>query len=246
MTKLTVYAPALVIVGLALILRWRIEKRSIRWLLGEAAWVAGLALFLGGAWAIRNINQYGWPDFLGQAAHEAAVVGQLRTVDYVSDTGIAAYLRTITTTTLPQLLGSVRWMGVPLPQRDYLLIGLFSLGLLTGVIIFIRGHLAELPIISVQRAGLWVLTAVALATIAGFIYYNVEFVQFQGRYLYPLLIPVSFVMALGAWSWTLTLQKFIGHPQIQRALAWLPLIAFTWMPLYALWALIRYVVPNLQ
>jgi hypothetical protein len=34
----------------------------------------------------------------------------------------------------------------------------------------------------------------------GYIWYNLSFVQFQGRYLFPALIPLGFFFSLGLWE----------------------------------------------
>ena len=92
---------------------------------------------------------------------------------------------------------------------------------------------------------IWIFAAATLATVFGYGYYNLTFVQFQGRYLYPALIPVGALLVLGAWGWTLLLRRWLKGEVWDKALAWLPLVAVAWMPLLAIWALFRYVVPNL-
>jgi len=49
LTKLTIYAAAGIVL-LAVVLRWRGEGRSGRWLVGQLLWVVLMALLIGGAW----------------------------------------------------------------------------------------------------------------------------------------------------------------------------------------------------
>ena len=46
----------------------------------------------------------------------------------------------------------------------------------------------------------WVALVVVLA-LAQYVYYNTEFWQFQGRYLYPALIPLGIWIAVGLDAW---------------------------------------------
>jgi len=62
------------------------------------------------------------------------------------------------------------------------------------------------------------LGALAVFSVMGFIWYNTQFVQFQGRYLYPALIPAATALALG-WHTTLPrLQRWLW-PALTLALA---------------------------
>ena len=63
--------------------------------------------------------------------------------------------------------------------------------------------------------------------------------QFQGRYLYPALIPLAGVVAVGACGPVYLLRE------TPRALVWLPLAALFGLALFAWYALDTYLVPNL-
>jgi 4-amino-4-deoxy-L-arabinose transferase-like glycosyltransferase len=245
LTKLTVYLPATVAVALAIILRWRGEKQPLRWLVTQTAWAAGPALALGGLWWVRNVVRYGWPDFLGQAAHEAVVVGQPRTAALVAERGFGPYLGSFLTTTYHSFWGQFGWMGVPMPPRVYLIIGVFGIVILIGLGLAISRFDGWRSLPMAPRAGAWVLVGVALAAVANYVGYNLTFVQFQGRYLYPALIPLALLVALGGWGWAALLQARLKGRLGAVALAWLPLILVGWMPLLALFALFRFIVPNL-
>jgi 4-amino-4-deoxy-L-arabinose transferase-like glycosyltransferase len=251
LTKMTIYLPAAVVVGLAILLRWRIERQSIRWLAQQIVWAAGLALIIGSLWWVRDAIVYGWPDIFGQGAHGTVVEGQMRTADRLADIGPGSYLREYLTTTYHSFWGQFGWMGVPMPDRVYLLVGVFMLIALLGVIIAFGVFHKQLALQPWQTSGEWILAAVILATIANFIGYNLTFVQYQGRYLYTMLIPLGGLVALGLWGlsmWlrALLLERKMPHQnRVERWLAWLPLAALAWMPLLTLWALFKYLIPNL-
>lgn len=241
LTKLTVYGPALAVAALAVLLRWRIERRSTGWLAGQAAWVAGIALALGALWWGRNVAVYGWPDLLAQRAHEAAVVGQLRTAEAIAQKGFGPYMHKALTTTFHSFWGQFGWMGVPLPPREYELLGAFSLIAVAGVVVL---AISDRPVKlePAQRAGLWLLAGAAAATAAQLIYYNLTFSQLQGRYLFPALIPIAVLAVGGLWGWARLFGRWLGS----RVAAWLPLLGTVWLAVYALWALLRHLVPNLD
>jgi hypothetical protein len=142
-------------------------------------------------------------------------------------------------------------MGVPMPGRIYLLIGIFLLIALFGLTItfgLFHDRIGHQPW---QRSGEWVLASVILTTLADYIGYNLVFVQFQGRYLYTMLIPLAGLIVLGLWGLSLWIEQLIaleGKPNRdiwKRLLPWLPLAALAWMPLLTTWALFKYVIPNL-
>ncbi len=244
LTKLTIYLPGVVIALLAVAWRWRLEGRPARWLASQLAWIGALALPLGALWWVRNALVYGFPDLLGQSAHQAVVVGQLHTGEFIAANGFGEYLRQFARVTYQSFWGQFGWMGVPMPARDYLLLGLFSLWALAGAVLLARGR-GVLSMVGQQRGAVWILAWASLATLLEYGYYNLTFVQFQGRYLFPAMISIALVVGIGGWGWSATLRRWLGGEVWERRLAWLPVAAVAWMPPYAVWALLRYVIPNL-
>jgi hypothetical protein len=245
LTKLTAYLPGIAIALLAVAWRWRLEGRPARWLASQLAWIGALALPLGAIWWARNAVVYGFPDLLGQSAHGAVVIGQLRTGEFIAQNGLGEYLRQVATVTYHSFWGQFGWMGVPMPARDYLLLGVFSLWALAGVILLAARPRGSAGVAGQQRGALWILAWATIATLLEYVYYNLTFVQFQGRYLFPAMIPLALAVGIGAWGWAGLLRRWLRGEAWERALAWLPVAAVAWMPPYALWALVWYVIPNL-
>lgn len=230
----TIFLVGLVPLGLAL--RWWLTKRDrgLMPLVRTLALFAFPALLLAGLWWVRNIGVYGWPDFFGLGAHDSVVVGQLRTADMIAQYGWGEYLRAALNTTYNSFWGQFGWMSTPLQPWMYAaltaLLGVAVVGLLLGLP---RARTST----PTQRAawGLMVLTVVI--AFAQFVYYNTEFAQFQGRYLYPGLIPFALLFALGLDNWRILLAKPVW---------WLaPLVAGLLAPfnLYLIWRVLPLLNP---
>jgi 4-amino-4-deoxy-L-arabinose transferase-like glycosyltransferase len=202
-TKIMVY---IAIPLIALTLWWTSHqensKRDWRKLLRETAIIYGVALLIILPWYVRNAIVYGNIDILGMVRHDQIVTGQLRTADYMAQVGIWGYLGSFFTTTYHSFWGQFGWMAVPMDSRAYLVLTLLSLMALGGLIGFWRGTratppAAEYALSGEQRYALGLMGAMIIFMIAGYLWYNLEFVQFQGRYLFPALIPWSLFFALG-------------------------------------------------
>jgi 4-amino-4-deoxy-L-arabinose transferase-like glycosyltransferase len=237
-TKATVY----VAIPLALIALLAIERRPVPFAQRALAlFLSALALAI--PWYVRNVAVYGWPDLLGTQNHDAVVVGQLRTADYLSSVGWATYLKDFATTTFHSFWGQFGWMAVPMDRRIYLALGLLSALMLVGFVLFVwrredskTGRLEDWEIVSRERgrqstispdlsepqpsnrptfqpsspskATVILIALWLLLTSFVFVYYNVWLVQFQGRYLFPILIPIALLGVLGLrkiltkrWGW---------------------------------------------
>lgn len=199
-TKATVY----VAIPLALVaLVWSERRPAILALFGAALVVAI-------PWYVRNVAVYGWPDLLGTRNHDAVVVGQLRTADYLAAVGWAAYLKNFLTTTFHSFWGQFGWMAVPMDRRIYLAVGLLSALMAVGILLALwQGEREEANELKSQQAGnMSLVTLWVILTILMYLYYNISLVQFQGRYLFPMLIPLGWLGTLGLretlsrrWSW---------------------------------------------
>jgi 4-amino-4-deoxy-L-arabinose transferase-like glycosyltransferase len=268
LTKGTVYLMVPVI-GVALLVRfWGHWHHLLR---------AGLLLFapallLGAFWWGRNAAIYGGFDVLGKAAHDAAVVGQPRTAEWIAQYGLAETVRRFLQTTFNSFWGQFGWMALPLPTWVYrplqLLTGLAILGLLvrwlgprpatgdrrpaTGDTHFSnpRWNIDQWNIVQSQISNpkspipnlqSLILITTFLVTVGLHVGYNLTFVQHQGRYLFPALIPIAAALALGLDAW---LRPLARHWPWLNTL--LPLGLGAGLAGLALLALFRFIVPCLS
>jgi hypothetical protein len=152
-----------------------------------------VALLVSGWWFVRNAMIYGWPDILGSQRHDQVVVGQLRPEQIDG-----AWLSYLGTTLFKSFWGQFGWMGILIDERLYFALGLISgLAALGFVLFLVRVVLSKGLLTPHQRSslllmGLWVGVAAAELVV-----YNLSFVQAQGRYLYPALLPIALFFVLG-------------------------------------------------
>ncbi len=254
------------LVPLFLLLHWWFTpERRFTALLRRLALFALPALILGGLWWLRNLGVYGFPDVFGLRRHDQVVVGQLRTAELIAQVGFSEYLRRAVDTTFTSFFGQFGWMGLFMPTWAYWIVLAF-LGVVVsgwGIAVLFLARLAPspsprisgreqttslLPSLNSGRGRGWglgwaLLALTTLLAVLQYLYYNTEFVQFQGRYLYPALIPLAIFAALGIDAWRRLLARLIGD---RPALAWLtPLIAALFIPLslFMIWRVIPQLAP---
>ncbi len=233
-TKMTVYV-ALPLVAVTLWLAFRGSRQPgetgywARRLIKQAGLIYGLAFVIALPWYIRNAVLYGNFDILGLARHDQVVVGQLRTADFMTEVGGAAYLGQFVTTTFHSFWGQFGWMAVPMDGRTYLFLTWLTLLALGGLIGFGQGVLSaqvaspDYDLSTGQRRALTLMALTIILMGLAYGWYNLTFVQFQGRYLFPALIPLGLFFSLGLseafarrWVWWL-----VGGLVV--ALAWVAL-----------------------
>ena len=195
LTKTTIYFVAL-LMALAIWLRWRGQSRPMRELARSLAVFALVAGLLGGLWWLRNSVVYGFPDVLGLGAHDAVVADQLRTSDYIAEHGVDAYIAAMPGTFFRSFVGQFGWMALPL---DGALGGWLYRGF--GLLL-LAGALGAAPGARQIEKSLRIALLAAIALVAAqTLYYNLEFVQWQGRYFFPALIPVALLLVCGLDRW---------------------------------------------
>ncbi|MGB5061832.1 MAG: DUF2142 domain-containing protein [Candidatus Promineifilaceae bacterium] len=233
LTKGTVY-PLTAVVGLAIVWRyWRRWGKLVRAGLLTAV-PAGL---LGALWWARNMVVYGGLDVLGKAAHDSVVVGQPRTAEWVAEMGRTAVIRAFISTTFNSFWGQFGWMTTPMDGRLYRLLWVFTAVWVVGLIVALviwwdRKRPSVLAVV--------VLLATFLLSLAVHVAYNVTFVQHQGRYLFPALLPIGVGVSVGLGVWV---RPFVRRwPPLRYAL---PLGLGLAMVGLAVWALFRVIVPFL-
>ncbi len=112
------------------------------------------------------------------------------------------------------------------------------------------GRLAGRPYTSVmEQRGAWaIMTLTALLSLLAFVYYNTEFLQHQGRYLFPALIPFALWIALGVDAWRRLLFRHTdnGRMAMRPYTRWLTAVAFLPLALLDVYLLWRVIVPGLS
>jgi 4-amino-4-deoxy-L-arabinose transferase-like glycosyltransferase len=191
LTKATVYIMAPVVAGVVVWHYWGDRRRMVR----AGVLLFGPALLLGGLWWGRNLVVYDGLDFMGTAAHDAVVVGQLRTADWVADVGWGTAVWAFLRTTFNSFWGQFGWMGVPMPPWVYQVLLLFTVLVLAGLLAAAARTAVNPP--ETFPYSWFVLAAVVDLTLLLYLFYNFTFVQHQGRYLFPALVPISLGVAVG-------------------------------------------------
>ena len=198
------------VVGVFLLVRyWPRPGRSPRpvWSMASPLlWVFAPALLMGAVVWGRNAAVYGGLDVLARAAHDEVVVGQPRTAEWLAQYGLAGTLSRFARTTFVSFWGQFGWMAAPLPGWMVAgLLGLTGVAALGLILAWVGvGRTAASPHppnTSPRRQQAWALGLTFLLTLGLHVAYNLTFVQHQGRYLYPALIPIAvgFVAGLGYW-----------------------------------------------
>ncbi len=191
-TKTTAYIALLLTVGV-LLWRWRHDRADWRCIGRQVLLVGVPLLVIGLPWFARNLAIYGWPDFLGLIRHDQIVVGQMRTEEFLARFGWSAYGRRAVEFTYKSFWGVFGWLGVFMDSRAYFLTVLLS-GVAAGGLILAASRLTL--DVSRRRVAVFLLCA-TLLTFFAYVWYNVQFVQHQGRYLFTALIPLALAFAVG-------------------------------------------------
>ncbi len=192
------------------------------------------ALIIAAPWWARNSAIYGWPDLLAQARHNAVVVGQPTSAWWIEQYGWGNLLQRFFTFTFQSFWGQFGWMTVLMPAHYYAALGALSLLALIGCLWAGLPRLKQLLADArFQLLGLWLVLNVLM-----YLYYNLGFVQHQGRYLFLALIPIGLAFTVGLRQWTRLLP--LAWQEIALALPYLGLVAID------LLALFRMIVPTLQ
>lgn len=235
LTKLTIYFLAL-LAPLAIWLSWRRGSEPLDALLRRLTIFALAAGVIGGAWWLRNLSVYGYPDFLGLAAHDQVVADQARTDDFIAASGALPALTQLLGTTFKSFWGQFGWMALPLDNVlggwIYRGFGLLMIAGVSGALL--AGRRGK---VSAKR---WLLLLLAIAAVLlQFAYYNLEFVQWQGRYLFPALIPIAFILVFGVDYWRVRLS---GPWSVAR---WLTPIGMAGLFALDIYLLFRVIAPGL-
>ena len=235
LTKATVY----MVVGVAVcavVIRWRRERRTWTWAVVQLVWMLVPAVLVSGPWFIRNGLTYGWHDLLGLARHNAVVEGQPRSSEWLALYGWVGLMSRMGRTTFHSFWGQFGWMAVVLPRFIYAALAFLSALLFAGFLWWLldrrRPRLAP-----GQRVSLLLFLVTFILTLIEYLGYNLTFVQHQGRYLFPALIPIGTAAALGLS----TLSKVLPR----RVRPWTTGAVFAGLAVLDVICLFRFIVPYL-
>ncbi len=197
-TKSSVYVALPLVLAAILARHLWLDRRPISEPVGDAAVYLLPSLALALPWWLRNLALYGGLDFLGLGRHDQVVAGQLRTAEFLAQNGAGRLVRDFLTTTFHSFWGQFGWMGVLLDQRLYQALAILSALAFLGFLLWAGRawrRRAARPAWQWAAGGLLALSA--LLTLASYLWYNTHFLQHQGRYLFPALIPIGLAVALG-------------------------------------------------
>ncbi len=180
-------------------------------------------------WFVRNALVYGDLDIWGLGRHNAVVLGQPRTSEWLARLGATGLVKEFVLTTFRSFWAQFGWMGILVDQRIYLILALLCAVVGLGLVLFVirlqwtqsrsegiakspflariwrsrpsgvgsAGNASPRALSSRQKLALGLLALSALFTLLSYLWYNLTFVQHQGRYLFPALIPLGLAFALG-------------------------------------------------
>jgi 4-amino-4-deoxy-L-arabinose transferase-like glycosyltransferase len=181
---LALFAPIALVVLLLAARRARLGRSEAARLAVGLAVVAFVVVL---PWLVRQGLTYGWTDLLATRRHDAVVGDQPRfpglTPGYAA--GWAA-------TVFHSFWAQFGWMAIPMPDRLYWAWGALCLLALLGLAWWLRSRRPR------AAPGIVALLAlIALTAFAVLVGYNTVFIQAQGRYLFPALVPMAILLVLG-------------------------------------------------
>ena len=233
LTKATAYILLLPIL-LAVGFEWRAGRVTLK----AFAVLLAPALLLGSVWWVRNSLVYGWPDVMGLQRHNAVVVGQPRTLDWLREYGVFEVANRMWNTTFNSFWGQFGWMSVPMSPRVYRTLWVGCSAILIGLVFAKSGPVRELRL----RHNL-ILGSGAVGTLLAYFYYNFSFVQHQGRYLYPALLPIAVCATRGLEG--LVSKLPVPWVPTPKYISWLPLFLALQLIALCVWALLVCVIRGL-
>ncbi|MBI2755778.1 MAG: glycosyltransferase family 39 protein [Chloroflexi bacterium] len=153
--------------------------------------VVGIAVGAWLPWLVRNALTYGWNDPLASRRHDLVVAEQARFPGFTFE-----HLSYLAATTFHSFWAQFGWMAFPVDDRLYGVWGAFAIagcvGLVWAAIGTGRGRLLHL-------APWFVTAATVVGMLAALGYYNLTYIQAQGRYLFPAGAGLAGFAVLG-WA----------------------------------------------
>jgi 4-amino-4-deoxy-L-arabinose transferase-like glycosyltransferase len=175
------------------------ENETIATLLRGYAWCLTVAALICGWWYLRNMLMY--HELLPLKEFAAAFSGTAQAADFANRVGWGVYWQQALMMTFMSfwaVYGTPRLAakGIPgfLPDQIYLVMGLVCLGVLVGMI---RLHFQRRELTATQQRAIWIMFALLGLVSLAFLGFLSHYFQAQGRYLYPAMLPICTILAMG-------------------------------------------------
>jgi hypothetical protein len=196
----------------------------------------GIAFAIAGLWFVRNASVYGATDILGWTRHDLVVVGQPTTAQFIAQYGLRTVVFDFFAISFKSFWAQFGWMGVLVNDRMYMFLFVLSAAATFGALLWGIRLVRERKLFSAQARWTWVLLGTLLTlACAAHVYYNLKYVQPQGRYLFPGLVALAAFWAAGLYE--------IFNPRYARvlfALLYVVMLALDYI------ALVWFIVPQLS
>ncbi len=233
LTKVHVYA-GLGVVALAVAIvhmRSRGVATSAGRILRDLGIAYGLAIAIGGWWFVRNAWVYGGLDVLGSVRHDQVVTGQPLTGAFNP-----AALKHLVTTVFQSFWAQFGWMGTIIDSRLYVLLAALTALASLGLVLYLLQVARRVEAVSSSQLWSLALLALCLLMVTGvLVAYNFTYVQAQGRYLFPAIVPISAFFVLGL--------REVMAPKHRPVLFGLLFVAMAYFDMLSLFA---FIVPDLR
>ncbi|MCX7838967.1 MAG: hypothetical protein N2559_05865 [Anaerolineae bacterium] len=202
LTKTTAYFPgALLLITAAIAHGGRRSAacpERTRRVIGQLLVLFALAFLIASPMFIRGALTYGITDPLGIARHDAVVVGQPTTAEVIAQRGFARVAFDFFAVTFKSFWAQFGWMGVLVSDRIYVALALLCAVAVLGFTFHVSRLIRHPSVLTTtQRACIGLLMVLLVVAFADYVAYNFKFLQFQGRYLFPALISIAFVLVSG-------------------------------------------------
>ena len=202
LTKIYGYAFLPLAIGAVVYTIWWKEHtwRAVRIGLAQSLWLLIPAIALALPMWLRNVALYGLFDPLALSWHDQVVIGQLRPQEFIAANGSLAYYERAFEVTFRSFWGVFGWLGVFMDQRIYtaalFFCGILFLGLLWATVRLISGKpdtdMDSFQVTVLCLLGIWIVV-VGLS----YVFYNLKFVQHQGRYFFWGMLAISTLVGMG-------------------------------------------------
>lgn len=169
-----------------------------------------VAALISGWWFARNLLIYGLGDPFALRRHAEVVVGQPLTGALTR-----ARLRDLVLTAFHSFWGQFGWMGIPYSDRTYDVIAALSLLVALGIALYLwrllypfrvkawtwrrEGRSARRfdSVTGAERLAVALLLLEVLLVIVGVVFYNLRYLQPQGRYFFPAMPALAILSVAG-------------------------------------------------